>query len=613
MAIAITLVIVVAIEASYRAGVKWPGPFFVLLLSVILAGWKAGKYAGACCGLIAALYILYVWEMDHLFDILPSTNQGVLFAALLFSGSGILFAYLKAQHEQLLINVIKHDAELQKKDAIYQTLAEASQDVIVRYDKNLRHTYVNPAIYQITGKRPQEYLGKTIHECDIKPELCHVYENSLKRVFATGKPDCFIYEATGLDGSRQLIDWQAYPEFGSDGDIESVVKVSRNITERRAYEQHQQRIRHLEALGVFAGGIAHDFNNILTVLSGKIGLLEAMLPGDHTGHVHIKAANEAFERARSLSRKIMTFSKGGDPEKEILHLETLIKEIVDLDLSDSGIQATLQADRDLWPVEADRGQMQQVFSNLVVNARQAMQERGRLSIKLKNVHFQKRRFSSDLHHTRYVRITVRDEGSGIDTRHLNRIFDPYFTTKDTGNGLGLATVYSIVAKHDGYISVKSRPGKGTVFSIHIPATEAGMDTRVQASEAESASPKTGKLLFVDDDEIICDLAKTILEGKGYTVEVAKEGGVAVAKYQEALDSGAPFDCVIMDLSLQDGPGGEQIIRDLQRIDPNVKAIAASGLVHGPATSQYGEHGFKAFLPKPFTKQSLTDIIQKVIA
>ncbi len=343
------------------------------------------------------------------------------------------------------------------------------------------------------------------------------------------------------------------------------------------------------------------------------------LPG--TGFLTALNGQQGIELARAEDPDVIlldSFMPGMDgyavcrKRKEDVSLGALVEEIVNFDLSGSNTRPVYRRAEALWMAVADKGQIQQVISNLTINARQAMPKGGRLYIALENAEIEEE-VVPGLRRGKYVRISVRDEGTGIDHKHLDRIFDPYFTTKQAGNGLGLATVYSIVKKHGGHIGVVSEPGKGTTFTLHLPASESThAETARHPAAASPSATRQGRILVMDDEHAIRVLAEKILTRSGFSVATAPGGQEAVEIYKQAMDAGTPFDLVIMDLTIPGGIGGKEAIKSLMAIDPQVKSIVSSGYADDPVMANHAEYGFKGIVAKPYTKSELLEAILKVI-
>jgi CheY-like chemotaxis protein len=262
--------------------------------------------------------------------------------------------------------------------------------------------------------------------------------------------------------------------------------------------------------------------------------------------------------------------------------------------------------------KADKGQIQQVISNLTTNARQAMPNGGHLFITLENAEIRDNSIPR-LHHANYLKITLRDEGSGIDAKTIDRIFDPYFTTKKTGSGLGLATTYSIIKKHGGHIGVISELGKGTSFTLYLPASDSHAAPHQKQALKEPASlTHTPKLLVLDDEEFIRMVIPRWLKHMGCVVTPCETGRQAVDLYKHSLEAGTPFDLLILDLTIPGGIGGQEVLREILAINPAAKAIVSSGYAEGPIMADYASFGFKGVLPKPYTEQQLQELVTSML-
>jgi CheY-like chemotaxis protein len=347
-------------------------------------------------------------------------------------------------------------------------------------------------------------------------------------------------------------------------------------------------------------------------LFGNISLAKDELPKSHPGYLFLEEAEKSMSRAVRLTKQLLTFAKGGEPVKEDVSLGALAEEVAQFDLSGSQTKLVYHQEEGLWLVEADKGQIQQVVSNLVINARQAMPEGGNLHISLENADLLEAAVA-DLPQGKFVKVTVRDEGGGIDPKHLERIFDPYFTTKQTGSGLGLATAYSIIKKHGGHISVVSKVGQGTEFTFYLPASEVQQQPEKKAPAAEDLpSFRPARILVMDDEDMVCALVKRMLEPSGFSVMTSSGGQEALAMYQQALAAGVRFDAVIMDLTIPGGIGGKEAIRSLLSMDPAVRAIVSSGYADDPVMANYAAYGFKGCTAKPYTARELRDILRQVL-
>lgn len=376
-----------------------------------------------------------------------------------------------------------------------------------------------------------------------------------------------------------------------------------DITELQRTRQDLQKSQKLESLGFLAGGLAHDFNNVLTAVLGNISLARNLSNSPEELAERLEQAEQAALRARDLTQQLLTFAQGGAPVKNVITLDSLLEETVALTLHDSAVTCQFTLAPDLWPVHADEGQLRQVIRNLVTNALQAMGDGGTLTITARNIHVPPDEW--------LVEISVADSGTGIPKHLLPRIFDPFFTTKAQGNGLGLATSYSIIKKHDGTIAVESVPGKGTIVHISLPAAQ-------HREQSAAATPPVlqrgeGRILVMDDEEIVREMLTVMLTGLGYLVECTADGNAAVDLYGQRLAEGTPFDAVIMDLTVPGGVGGKDAIASLLRIDPQVKAVVSSGYSTDAVMANYRDYGFSAVLGKPYLPQEMCRVLHELLA
>jgi PAS domain S-box-containing protein len=386
------------------------------------------------------------------------------------------------------------------------------------------------------------------------------------------------------------------------------VRLLAEMEQRKQVEEELFRGRKLESLGVLAGGIAHDFNNFLTIISGNIALAKMYLqPADSISEV-LEQAAVACKRATSLAAQLLTFGRGGAPVRRPTPLSGVVKDAVDLARAGAHVTIDLAIDRDLWSAEIDIEQISQAVHNILLNARQAMPEGGMIEVCAENVDFEAD--SLPLHTGRYVMISVRDHGCGIAAEDLSRIFDPYFTTKRNGSGLGLATVHAIVAKHGGHITVQSVLGLETTVFIYLPAcAPAQPPVSAIGQQLETGS---GRILVMDDEEALRNLLAEILKRLGYEVECAREGGEAIELYQKAKASGLSFDVVLVDLTVPGGMGGKELAARLREIDHSVRLIVSSGYYHTPIMSEYRRYGFDDVISKPWTPVQLSQVLRRCV-
>ena len=393
---------------------------------------------------------------------------------------------------------------------------------------------------------------------------------------------------------------------------ERILSVIRDITKKKKAEDELIKAQKLESLGVLAGGIAHDFNNILTVIIGNISLAKMHLDSDLDVFKIIAEAEKASIRARDLSQQLLTFSKGGAPIKNISSIADLLRETIAFILSGSNIRPEFSIQNDLWLAEIDEGQISQVINNIVINAQQAMPAGGVIRIRAENKTISARSpESQQLKKGKYIRIIIQDAGVGIPAGVISRVFDPYFTTKPRGSGLGLSTSYSIVKKHNGHIEIESKEGKETTVTLYLPAT----NTRREPAKDGTAdlSLAHGKILLMDDDEFILDLGIDMLSYLGYEVATARDGSIAIAMYKKAMKTKHPFDAVIMDITIPGGMGGGETIAKLRELHPGARVLVSSGYSNNPIMSNYRDHGFDGVLTKPYDINDVSIALRDLLA
>jgi len=383
----------------------------------------------------------------------------------------------------------------------------------------------------------------------------------------------------------------------------------REMEERRRAEDELLKARKIESLGLFAGGIAHDFNNLLAAIMGNISIVRTMLGGSAREEELLAEAEKACFRARDLTGQLLTFSKGGLPIKRLTRLRTLLRETMEFVLRGSPVQGSFDIHGDLWDVEADRGQISQVVHNLVINAVQAFQGSGAIRLAAANV-LPGDALPAGLAPGRYVRIAVSDNGPGIPAQNLDRVFDPYFTTKSTGSGLGLSVCYSIIMKHGGRIHADSSPGEGTVFTIHLPASLEREEEALMTERGEARF--SGRVLVMDDEAAVAKVLARMLEKLGLEAVTVGDGEMALAAYRDAQSKGKQFDAVVTDLTIPGGMGGRDAISLLLAEHPGARAVASSGYSNDPVMANFTEYGFMDVLPKPFALDDVVRVMGRVL-
>ena len=494
--------------------------------------------------------------------------------------------------------------EVRKSEAGYRNLFSSINDAIYILDENGRLLDVNKGAETMYGCERASLLGKT-PDMLVAPGL-----SVLADVAASMKKS--------LEGESQLIEFSGIRSDGTTfpqevrfvpatyGGNRVVIAVARDISERKRIEAEQMRTQKIEAIGVLAGGIAHDFNNLLQAAFSYLTVAKRKIDQRDKVLLMLEKAEKVLQMSVNLTIQLLTFSKGGKPVKKSIALASVIENATRFALSGSGSDCRFDVSSELWPVDADEGQLSQVIHNIVLNADQAMPGGGIISVLARN------RDCGDAPVTRvpglgrWIEIVIQDTGCGITEEALPRIFEPYFTTKTTGSGLGLATSYAIVKNHGGMIEVSSLVNKGSSFTIWLPAGGSIPDSSVHS--AQPAAIRKGRILIMDDEEAVRDSLGAMLDTLGQEVEYAADGAAAIDCYRRALSTGSTFDVVLLDATVRGGMGGEEAIRLLKEIDASVVAVVSSGYSDNALVSNYAQHGFRAFLPKPFRLEDLQTVL-----
>jgi PAS domain S-box-containing protein len=601
---------------------------------------KYSSLDGICPGCPVALS--YADGKNHVLEKSRTTESGTFFFEIhsspLRNSTGEIIAGIEAVRDITEHKRSEHDLKM-----FSQAINEAMDGIqIVSLDGKI--LYSNMAVEEIYGFTDEEFRGRDVNELNADREFAkavifpsiHKYGrwsgevtvlHKSGRTFPVWLSTSFVKNDAGepismvgiirdITARRKIEDelkkhreqLQVLVDERTAELKSTNSRLQREIAERERMEAELSRVQKLESLGILAGGIAHDFNNLLGAIMGNISLAMLDVDPDNSAYKQLAKAEQASFRAQDLTRQLLTFSRGGAPVKRIIMLPGLITEAAGLSLRGSRVLHELSIAADLWPVEADEGQMMQVFNNLLINADQAMPAGGIIRIAAGNVTLGPGEVPS-LAAGRYVTITVSDEGTGIPREHLDKIFDPYFTTKQKGSGLGLAATHSIIRKHDGHITVESELGRGTAFHIYLPASQGAV---APPPRQEKFVRGSGAVLIMDDDEDMRKTTGDMLMRMGYTVDHADEGSAAIAKYRQAREAGRPFAAVIMDLTVPGGMGGKEAIGKLLAIDPAVRAIVSSGYSEDPVMADFRAHGFRGAAIKPYRIRELSEVVAAVI-
>jgi PAS domain S-box-containing protein len=495
---------------------------------------------------------------------------------------------------------------LRESEEKYRLVVENAGDAIIVAQNGVLK-FINPRATDLTGYEDEDLKSRRFLDF-VHPDDRHVvaqrYEDRLK---SGPLPSSYPFRVIAKDGRTVwvevrtvIINWDGLP---------ATLNFLSDITAKRRIEEELLKIEKLGSIGILAGGIAHDFNNILTAILGNISVAKMYLTSKTKVFDRLSDAEKACLRAQGLTQQLLTFSKGGSPIKKLCALSELLQESCQFAIGGSKARCEFFLSPDLWATEVDEGQINQVLHNLVINAEHAMPHGGIVTVSAENTVI-KEEDGLPLADGQYVRVSIKDRGIGIAEQHLSKIFDPYFTTKHRGSGLGLATSYSIIKTHGGLLTVESELGVGTTFHVLLPACQ----RVVSSSKPEAGQPVggEGRILLMDDEEPIRNLAAEMLSLLGYEVILAKDGAEAIELYVLANVSQKPFSAVIMDLTVPGGMGGKETIRRLQALDPNVKAIVSSGYSNDPVMAEYEKHGFRGVIVKPFGIKEVSEALRRVI-
>lgn len=516
------------------------------------------------------------------------------------------FDQLAGYANEMLASKVSIEEELDQEKTRLLTTLHSIADGVVTTDTADNILLLNKVAEELTGWNQKKAQGRNISDViDIETIEYGVRKNYTDYFSANSGAQDFCL--TSRSGVESRVSMNSAPIYAEDGVVGNVV-VLRDETEKLKTEEELFKAQKLESIGLLAGGIAHDFNNILSGIFGNIELANIKVKNDTQIKPHLQIALDSLQRAKSLTTQLLTFSKGGEPMTEIVNLETMLKDVVPFNLSGSSIVPEYMVSSDLWHVLADRGQISQVISNLIINAKHAMPAGGTLTVTARNIPAESSEIETDS-----VQLLIRDNGTGMPPDVLQKIFDPYYTTKTDGSGLGLSMVYSIIDKHNGTISVDSAPGKGTTFSIFLAAQGAKQKpSPLSTGEKKGdAVPNNLRILVIEDDPVVCGVLTDLLQAKGYIIDVAAEGAAGVAMYQESIDRDRPYQLVISDLTIPGGMGGKEAVKKILQLHPDAKVIATSGYAMDPIMAQYQKYGFTGRIAKPFRAQDIENEIIRV--
>ena len=563
------------------------------------------------------LSITEALKKDHqLFEWMCRNNEGDIFwieidlQPTYLEGKKHILAVLRNIH----VRKMAQEELASERERLAVTLRSIGDGVITT-DRRGRVRLMNKIAESLTGWQQHEAAGRLFDEVF---HIVHLRtrqpcENPVNKVLETGEMIELASDTllVARDGREKIIADSGAPIRDPQSEIIGTVIVFRDVTEEKRMEEELFKVKKLESVGVLAGGIAHDFNNILVGVLGNISLARQCLGNKAKADEMLRNTEKATLRAKDLTAQLLTFSRGGEPVIQTTSIGSTITESAEFALRGSNVKITLSIPDDLWLVSADSGQLSQVIQNIVINSRQAIPHEG--AVEITSFNCSNCDSGTETLRKKCVRIIISDNGPGIPDELLGKIFDPYFTTKDDGSGLGLAICHSIVMKHKGTISVESEKGKGTTFIIQLPVSPDQKIDPLNDLPMHSFSNQSAKILVMDDDDMILELSRQMLEYLDHEVVTCKDGEKALNIYAKAMQEQSPFDLVIMDLTIPGGMGGEKAIQKLLELDRNAKAIVSSGYSNDKVLAEYLQHGFKGVVVKPYQVEDLDQAVREALA
>ncbi len=508
--------------------------------------------------------------------------------------------------DQSISQIIKHNET-------FAIMLDTITDGVVIINPDGYIIQCNKVVERIMEFDPGEAIGKHVSLIYTQWKVDSVAKTTdiMDKIFSEKKPfhtENTVAIATKKHHKRN-VDISVTPILVSNDQCLGYIITCQDKTDTVRMEEEIMNSKKLESVGLLAGGIAHDFNNVLTSIMGNITLAKIYSNPRDKAYEILLEAEKACMQSKELTQQLLTFSRGGNPIKKVTRIESVIIEAADYALRNSKAECEYHIEDGIPNVEADEAQINQVVGHLIDNARQAMNDDGVISI---NIY---RRMSEQYHSivsdkNEYIQIDVTDHGCGIEPENLDRIFDPYFTTKSGCNGLGLAISYSIIKKHGGHLLCRSKVGVGTTLTIVLPISKK-TESAVSA-ESSFLRHKNLNILVMDDEKQIRDITGKLLTLMGHKVEFASDGDEAIALYKSHLNADKRFDAVIMDLVIPGKMGGEQAVQHILALDPLAKCIISSGYSTGEAMSKYTKLGFKGIITKPFTVEDLIRVLNEAI-
>lgn len=502
------------------------------------------------------------------------------------------------------------EKELMQSEQKYHKLAQSASDGIFIVDVATGLIVdVNQQGLKLLGRSLVEVVGEhhsLIYPSEEKEKYDQLFKESIGHITS---PDT-AYHILHIDGYSIPVEIStSFIELDGGKIIQGIF---RDIRERLKMEEEIQKAQRLESIALLAGGIAHDFNNLLAAVLGNISLAKLFAKPHEQLYNRLIKTEKAIFRIKALTKQLLTFAKGGQPVTETVNLSKAIIESTEFVLHGSTLKCEFDLEDSLWLVDADLGQINQVIQNLVVNASQEMEGcTGTLQLEAKNIIISNSA-PLPLEAGKYIRISVHDEGGGIAPENIDKIFDPYFTTKETGTGLGLPTAYSIVKKHGGLLTVDSKVNRGTSFHIFLKASDRVVQQDNTNDKEHELVMGKGNILLMDDEESVREIAGDLIQYLGYNLETACDGTEAIDIYKEYQKEGKQFDAVIIDLTVPGGMDGIEMLKELKKIDQTAKTIVSSGYANNPVLAQHKEHGFDGRIIKPYEIEELSEVLHQLI-
>jgi len=492
----------------------------------------------------------------------------------------------------------------------FRFILENTPDELLIVNENAEYVDVNQVACDKLGYTREEILSMRVPDIQMALPM-----PKFKKLFDALKTQEFAV----VEGVHRRKDGSQFPvearirQYVLNGERFNIVSVI-DITNRRHDENELLKARKLESIGLLAGGIAHDFNNLLGIIMGNIDLANNREEMPENIKRYLENANNASLRAADLTQQLLTFSKGGEPIKKTADIMGIVRESTEFSLHGSSVEVvyTCACAENLWNVQVDSGQISQVVQNLVINARQAMPDGGTLNFTCSNIEIESGHGEAALEPGKYIQIVIQDNGTGIPEDVIDAVFDPYFTTKQEGSGLGLALSYSIINKHKGSITVESVEGEGASFIVHLPVSEEQDEQDVSQSAYVSNTSGSARVMVMDDDAMIREIGEAMLENLGYEVVLAENGDEALMKYEEAMQSNNKIDLVVMDLTVLSGMGGKEALMKIKEIDPHVKGLVSSGYSNEPVMANCSDYGFVGALSKPYNQDELAQVVSDIL-